>query len=82
MAQLRDDIEVIQVGLQNGSITGSDINYNHEGTRFSVHRGDDSEPFNTQLLGAHNVQNMLLAIGVASCFDIRLKTMAVAAHSI
>ncbi len=82
MAQLRDDIDIIQVGLQNGSITGSDIRYNHEGTRFTVWRGDASEIFNTGLLGAHNVLNMLLAIGVASCFDIRLKTMAVAARSI
>jgi UDP-N-acetylmuramoyl-tripeptide--D-alanyl-D-alanine ligase len=82
MAQLRDDIKIIETGLQNGSIIGSDIHYNHEGTHFTVRRGDESDSFNTKLLGAHNVQNMLLAIGVATCFNIRLKTMAIAARDI
>lgn len=82
MADLRDDISVINVGLENGSITGSDISYDNEGTHFTVYKEGESESFNTKLLGLHNVQNMLLAIGVASRFDIRLKTMALAARSI
>src|SRR5699024_6088449 len=33
----------------------------------------------TPLLGAHNAQNMLLAIGVAKIFDMRLTTLSMAA---
>lgn len=79
MAQLRNDIKVINTGLKNGTITASDISYNHEGTQFSVSMDNRREIFKTKLLGAHNVQNMLLAIGVAKTFGIRLKTMALAA---
>lgn len=82
MAELRDDIDVILVGLKKGAITGSDIQYDHEGTRFKVHLNGTGEAFRTKLLGAHNVLNMLLAIGVASHLDIRLKTMTMAAKSI
>ncbi|WP_372639065.1 glutamate ligase domain-containing protein, partial [Fodinibius sp.] len=38
-----------------------------------------SETFSTKLLGAHNVRNMLLAIGVARSLGMRLTTMAMAA---
>ncbi len=60
----------------------SEIFYDHKGTRFTAHYNGQKEIFQTKLLGAHNVQNILLAIGVASRFDVRLKTMAVAARDI
>src|SRR5699024_8853234 len=82
MEELRDDITVLKAGLKKGEITGSDIQYNHEGTRFKVKRGSEVEIFKMKLLGAHNVQNMLLAVATASCFDIRLKTMALAVRNI
>lgn len=79
MAGMRDDISIIKIGLDEGAITASDISYNHEGTRFILHNKEGSEEIKTKLLGVHNVQNMLLAAGVASVFGIRLKTMALAA---
>jgi UDP-N-acetylmuramoyl-tripeptide--D-alanyl-D-alanine ligase len=82
MGELRDDITVIEAGLEGGTIRGNDIHYNHKGMQFRVSRNGESETFDTKLLGAHNVQNMLLAVGAASCFDVRLKTMAVAARDI
>lgn len=82
MAQLRDDIQVIFAGIEQGDIKASDISYNHEGTRFTVTTGTQSKTFQMQLLGKHNVQNMLLAVGVAQIFDLRLKTMAMAAARI
>lgn len=82
MAGMRDDISVIKVGLDEGALTATDISYNHEGTRFTIHTKEGSEEFKTKLLGVHNVQNMLLAAGVASVFGIRLKTMALAASKI
>lgn len=82
MAELRDDIKIITTGIENGEIRASDIRYNHEGTRFRVSGSGPDEEFKIKLLGAHNVQNMLLAIAVAGIFDIRLKTMALAASKI
>lgn len=82
MGRLRDDIDIIKAGLEEATLTAREISYNHEGTHFTVLRDGESQHFSTRLLGVHNVQNMLLAIGVASCFDIRLKTMAMAARGI
>jgi UDP-N-acetylmuramoyl-tripeptide--D-alanyl-D-alanine ligase len=79
MANLRDDIEIIKVGLEKGEIIGADIQYDQKGMQFSASMGEHAETFRTKLLGAHNVQNMLLAIGVAQTFDMRLTTMATAA---
>lgn len=82
MADLRDDVQIIGVGLEQGQIRASDITFGPEGTGFQLHLNGKSETFRTALLGSHNVQNMLLAVGVASLFDIRPKTMAVAASHI
>lgn len=82
MADLRNDITIIKAGITKGDITASDIRYNHEGTHFSASADGESEDFNMQLLGAHNVQNMLLAVGVAKSLGMRLTTIAVAAARI
>ncbi|HBX66836.1 MAG: hypothetical protein CL670_01605 [Balneola sp.] len=78
----REEITRILVGLNHGSIIGSNISYDTSGMEFDVSVDQDSERFNTQLLGAHNAQNLLLAVGVAHHFGIRLKTMAIAAAKI
>jgi len=78
----RDEIERILVGLDKGEIRGSNITYDTSGMQFEVQDEGQSEQFKTQLLGAHNVQNLLLAVGVAKHFGIRLKTMALAAQKI
>ena len=82
MAKLREDINIISTGGSEAGIKASEILYDNDGTRFSVHYRDEKELFQTKLLGKHNVENMLLAVGVASCFNVRLKTMAVAARKI
>src|SRR5699024_1544537 len=59
MADLRNDIQIISTG-QNAEITATDISYNTEGTRFTVHFSGKKEVFQTKLLGRHNVENLLL----------------------
>lgn len=78
----RPEIHRILVGLEKGEIRGSAISYDTSGMEFDVEIGDEKERFQTKLLGAHNVQNLLLAVGVARHFGIRLKTMALAAAKI
>ncbi|NGP87468.1 UDP-N-acetylmuramoyl-tripeptide--D-alanyl-D-alanine ligase [Fodinibius halophilus] len=82
MAELRDDLEITKVGLEKGDIRGTNIQYGPDGMQFTVTSNGDSETFNMKLLGSHNVQNMLLAVGVARALDIRLTTMAMAASRI
>ena len=79
MANLRDDLEITMVGIDDGDIQAKDIKYSEKGMSFTVMDGDTSETFEMKLLGKHNVQNMLLAIGVARSLGLRMKTMALAA---
>ncbi len=82
MGENRSDIERILVGLEFGEIIGSNIKYDTEGTNFLLSIEGDELPIQTRLLGAHNVQNMLLAIGTAHYLGIRPKTMALGAKNI
>ena len=82
MANLRDDLDVITAGLHSGDIRASNITYNSQGMQFAVTAGEESEKFAMNLLGSHNVQNMLLAVGVGKALGLRLTTMAMAAGRI
>lgn len=79
MANLRGDIEIIRAGLEQGDIHGKDITYGLDGMQFTVSADDESESFSTKLLGAHNAQNMLLAVAVGKSLGLRLTTMSMAA---
>lgn len=79
MANLRNDLDIIRTGLDQGDIRASGIEYSPKGMQFTVSIDEQSQSFKMKLLGAHNVQNMLLAIGVAKSQGMRLTTMAMAA---
>lgn len=84
MGNLRDDVKTVFAG-SNGKVRISDSETDAEGTRFTMNVFDDEgkrtgkESFRTKLLGKHNIQNISVAAAVALEFDIRLKTMAIAA---
>ena len=83
MKEYENEFATIEAGVTRGDIIGSEISYGVKGTSFNVDFGDgEVEEFQIQLLGAHNVQNLLLAIGVARFFNIRPRTMALAATQI
>ncbi len=82
MGASRSDIFRIMVGLNAGEIQSSDISYNTEGSAFKISIEDEVFDFQTKLLGAHNVQNLLLAVGAAHHFGIRPKTMQLGAKNI
>lgn len=87
MAELRNDVKTVFAGSE-GMVRISDSETDAEGTRFKMSVFDDKgnriskEDFQTRLLGKHIIQNMSIAAAVALEFDIRLKTMAVAASKI
>ena len=84
MAELRGDVKNVFIGT-NGSIRASNIETGSAGTSFLMEWYNEngeivgSEKITTKLLGHHNIQNMLLGAAVAREFDIRLKTIALAA---
>lgn len=82
MGKERSEISRILVGLDTGDIRATNISYDTNGTYFDVLFKNEIQKFRTKLLGAHNVQNLLLAIGVAQYFGIRRKTMVIAAQTI
>ena len=82
MGKGRPEISRILVGLVSGNIRAENIRYDTNGTYFNVQFDNETHEFRTKLLGFHNVQNLLLAIGVAQHFGIRKKTMSIVAKSI
>jgi UDP-N-acetylmuramoyl-tripeptide--D-alanyl-D-alanine ligase len=87
MSELNKDAEIVYAGIQNGTVTASDISYNEKGTQFTmkwVDKADsaDEQRIEMKLLGAHNIQNFLLAAAVARAFNIRPGTIALAARQI
>ena len=90
----RSDIQRIQVGLSSLEdtkpelhLSASAVDYSTQGTRFTLHKnsGDSSsKPWDIQcpLLGKHNVQNLLLALGVGDHLGLRMNTMQLAASQI
>jgi UDP-N-acetylmuramoyl-tripeptide--D-alanyl-D-alanine ligase len=77
-------VKTVFIG-NNGAIRASNIQTGPEGTSFMMEWYNEDgemvgkEKISTRLLGHHNIQNMLLGAAVAREFDIRLKTIALAA---
>lgn len=83
MASLREDVHTVFTGTE-GSIRASHVKTGTRGTTFEMTwtdggKQDAVEKITTRLLGVHNIQNMLLAAAAAREFDIRLKTVSLAA---
>lgn len=80
----RGDIRRVLTG-EPGTVRADQVEVDEEGTRFRITWFDDNRKpvhranIQTRLLGAHNVENMLLASAVARSFDMRIETIAVAA---
>ncbi len=73
---------VLRVSVKDApdaDIMASDVTYGADGARFTV-RDDTGEEqtFKTQLLGRHNVLNILLGIAVGRAMNLRLRRMTYA----
>ncbi len=70
-------------GRDEADVTARDIQYDTQGTAFTVRDESGEEArFQTQLLGVHNVLNTLLAVAVGRAMGLRLRAMAHAAERI
>lgn len=86
MGNNRGNIRRVLIG-NNGTIRAEELSVDANGTRFKmiwldeIRKPVQSAEIQTRLLGAHNVENMLLAAAVARDFGIRIETIAVAAEN-
>lgn len=85
MAILRDDVTTVFTGI-GGNLEASNVNISREGTSFTLKMGvsagsSEEVEIKTRLLGAHNIQNLLLAAAVAKELEIRPATIAIAAST-
>ncbi len=83
MADIRNDAKILTAGFGKGDFRAGDISYDHNGCSFEVTAPDDQKvDVRLQLLGKHNVHNLLLAMTVGHHLGLRLQTMAIAASNI
>jgi len=78
-ARLAGELEapVLTVGLTPGAaITASDLQLGADGISCTLHHGSEEAAIESPLLGAFQVQNMLVAAGVARAAGIDLQTCA------
>jgi len=72
--------QIITAGIDSGDYQATDIRYDQNGCSFTVITPDEQTvAISMPLLGAHNVQNMVLAIALAHYMGLRLETIALAA---
>lgn len=70
-------------GDPDADLAAFDIRYDHRGTSFAVRdRNGATHRFQTRLLGAHNVTNLLLGLAVGCEAGLRLRQMAHAVERI
>jgi len=64
--KIQHPCHVITYGIheENADVRAEDITYSKKGTRFTLHYEHQTYPFETMLLGEHNVLNLLAAICV------------------
>lgn len=77
--KLKNDVKTIWIGIDNKDVDvrATNIKCSHEGTTFNVlFKGDKKKyPFETKLLGKHNVYNILAAIACGREFEIEIKDL-------
>ena len=80
----RTDAPVWRVSVdENADLTAHNVRYDTQGTAFEVRDDTGTEvTIRTQLLGAHNVLNVLLGLAVGRRMGLRLRQMAHAARRI
>jgi UDP-N-acetylmuramoyl-tripeptide--D-alanyl-D-alanine ligase len=77
--QQREDIRYVTAGIHAGDIQAKNIVYNANGCQFElVLPTGEVELITTRLLGAHNIQNLLLGVSVGLALGLRLPTIALA----
>ena len=77
--KLKNNVKTIWIGIDNKDVDvrATNIKCSHEGTTFNVvFKGDKKKyPFETKLLGKHNVYNILAAIACGREFEIEIKDL-------
>ena len=75
--KIKNDVRVVTVGINNqeADYVAKDINYDIDGSTFTVNIKGEDVIFNSVLLGEHNIMNILTGIALASELGIDNKTL-------
>lgn len=77
--KLKNKVKIIWIGIDNpdADVRATNIKCSNKGTTFDVvFKGEDKKvPFQTNLLGKHNVYNILSAIACGKEFDIEIEEL-------
>ena len=68
-------VTTVSVRRPEADLFADQISYGVDGCRFVVTYGDETQEIQSSLLGAHNVTNILLGLGVGQLFGLRLRQM-------
>lgn len=84
--KLKNNVKTIWIGIENEDVDvrATNIKCSSEGTSFNcIFKGDKKKyPFETKLLGQHNVYNILSAIACGKEFEIDIKDLQRAVKSV
>ena len=84
--KLKNKVKIIWIGIDNKDVDvrAENIKVSSKGTSFDVILKDDKKkyPFQTKLLGRHNVYNILAAIACGLEFDIEMEELQKAVLSV
>ena len=68
-------VTTVSIKKPTADVAADQISYGLDGCRFVVTMGDERQEMQAGLLGAHNVTNILLGIGIGQLFGLRLRQM-------
>jgi len=75
--QVKNPVKTVTYGIyyENADYRAVDITYHRNGSRFTVINNGEQIPFETRLLGEHNIQNILSAIAAARYLGVDWKVI-------
>ncbi|MBR3350257.1 MAG: UDP-N-acetylmuramoyl-tripeptide--D-alanyl-D-alanine ligase [Solobacterium sp.] len=81
--RVKNNVKTVTYGIhyENADYRAVDITYHRNGSRFTVVNGEERIPFETRLLGEHNIQNILSAIAAARYLGVDWKVIQRAAKT-
>lgn len=81
--QVKNKCKLVSYGIHEpADYFGANIQFTSRGSKFDVVYGDESYPFETKLLGEHNIQNILAAIAIARSLGVSWKELQAAVKKV
>ncbi|MCF0114369.1 MAG: UDP-N-acetylmuramoyl-tripeptide--D-alanyl-D-alanine ligase, partial [Erysipelotrichaceae bacterium] len=81
--EVKNNCKLVSYGIhEKADYFGDNIHYTARGSKFDVIYEGESYPFETRLLGEHNIQNILAAIAIGRCLNVSWKELQAAVKKV